>query len=105
MSVLNEHTKDVKDEVSSHVSIVNGIDRAQLTVFDKLLDCERIGVVAGNHSNSIAENERTEKGCCLNKDVIIETDSKGATDKSNSDLPCPVSCLASTNCFVHKGVV
>ena len=105
MSVLNDDAKDVYDQVTAEVSIVEGIDRVQCAILDHLLDREGVRVVTRYHANTVAEDEGAEDSRRLDHDVVIEEDGKDSTNQGHADLKCPVASEAFSDDFVHKSAV
>lgn len=95
LSVLEDASKDVENEVSSHVGIEEGIDLViiQLTIFKKLYQSEGVGIVACDKTNAVNCHEGAKKGCGMDQNVLEETESKDSEDEGSTDGEAPEACI------------
>ncbi len=80
LSVLEPTSKDVKDQVSSQVSIEEWVNRVIGTALNVGIEREWVLVVTCYQAYSVNDQVRTRKSGCMNKHMIEQEYRKDTTN-------------------------
>ena len=103
LSVLEEHTQEVKGEVACHVSVEDRVDVVNLVISDHLHYGEGVGVVTGNKTDAEDSHVRAQECGSVDQDVVPEAQREDTANKGNTNGETPEASL--TIHLVHESVI